>query len=296
MLNLIRTSSLKAYDGCKRLISRSTAVCQKFEFDVNKFNDIHIKANHIQNFNDSIKSDPALFESSLKESLDNWRIEKRSSVWLYLPINLSHLAAISAKYGFQYHHAEKDQAVLFKWLPSDCESKIPMFASHQVGVAGVAYRQDTNQLLMIQDRMMVKQMWKFPGGAANLGENIEETAVREVFEETGVESKFASVIGFRQQHNYPGGHGRSDLYIVCRLEPLSYEINACKDEIKACEWIDLESMCNYKENKLTQLMAKSIKYGITHGFDSIDIRPKQMSSVFPGRSYRYFYRNINEDQ
>lgn len=278
-----------------RKISVTPSLPQKFEFDINKFNDIHIKSSHISKFIETTDSDSILFEKTLKDSLDNWSSEKRSAVWLYLPIDLSHLAAISAKYGFKYHHAEDNEAVLCKWLAHDRESKIPMFATHQVGVAGIVYRKDTDQLLMIQDRNMVRQLWKFPGGAANLGENIEETAVREVFEETGIKSKFASVIGFRQQHNYPGGHGRSDLYIVCRLEPLSYEINACRDEIKECEWLDVEKMCNYSESKLTQLMARSIRHGSKSGFDQIDVRPKEMASVFPGRFYRYFYRDLNEE-
>lgn len=47
---------------------------------------------------------------------------------------------------------------------------------------------------------------RFPGGAANLSEDIADTAVREVYEETGIRSKFCSVIGFRQQHNYPNGN------------------------------------------------------------------------------------------
>jgi len=45
------------------------------------------------------------------------------------------------------------------------------------------------------------------------------------------------VIAFRQQHNYPSAHGRSDLYVVCRLEPLSYEINGCTTEVKMCKWM-----------------------------------------------------------
>ena len=60
-------------------------------------------------------------------------------MWVYLPISLSHLATIAAKYGFKYHHAENDEAVLYKWLPTEKESKIPLFATHQMGVAGFYY-------------------------------------------------------------------------------------------------------------------------------------------------------------
>lgn len=174
------------------------------------------------------------------------------------------------------------------------ECKIPMFASHQIGVAGVVYRADTKQLLMVKDRLMRKQMWKFPGGCANLGEDLENTAIREVFEETGIDTKFASVLGFRQQHNHPGAFGRSDMFICCRLEPLSYEINKCEDEIVACEWIGLEEMCEYGESELTRLIARSIRKGVYNGFGEVDVEPRRMDSIYKGRNYKYFYRNFVE--
>jgi 8-oxo-dGTP pyrophosphatase MutT (NUDIX family) len=127
---------------------------------------------------------------------------------------------------------------------------------------------------------------------ADLGEDIQKTAVREVFEETGIEADFCSVIGFRQQHNYPTAHGRSDLYVICRLEPRSFEINADKEEIKSCQWIDLDYLLNYSENNLTRTMARLINYGKLNGFDKIDIKPKEMSSPFRGRFYNLFFRQI----
>lgn len=145
-----------------------------------------------------------------------------------------------------------------------------------------------------------------------MGENIQDTAVREVFEETGIKTskikkakffelnqklnyiEFCSVIAFRQQHNYPTAHGRSDLYIICRLEPLSFEIDHCKDEVKACEWIDLDFLSKYSENNITKTVSKIIKYGKDKGFENIDIAPKEMSSPFVGKFYNLFFRQIPE--
>lgn len=125
-----------------------------------------------------------------------------------------------------------------------------------------------------------------------MGENLQDTAVREVFEETGIRTEFCSVIGFRQQHSYPTAFGRSDLYVICRLRPLNYEINACKDEIKSCEWIDLDFLLNYSENNVTKTIAKLVNYGKQHGFDSIDIKPRELSSPFKGRFFNLFFRNV----
>lgn len=47
--------------------------------------------------------------------------------------------------------------------------------------------------------------WKFPGGRADPGEDFGTTAEREVFEETGVRSRFQSIVAFRHSHAAPFG-------------------------------------------------------------------------------------------
>lgn len=48
-------------------------------------------------------------------------------------------------------------------------------------------------------------LWKLPGGAVDPGENIQEACIREVWEETGVNASFVSVLGFREIMNYKFG-------------------------------------------------------------------------------------------
>ena len=153
--------------SCQRTISsKPNNHHHQFEFTVNKFNDIHIKMNNVLAFNAATNSSVSEFSATLKgrflswirfffffffsfvscgfnleqlvrqESLSKWRDEKRTAVWIYLPIGLANLAVTCGEHGFKFHHAEDEQAVLLKWLPEDRPSKVPLFATHQMGVAG----------------------------------------------------------------------------------------------------------------------------------------------------------------
>lgn len=68
-----------------------------------------------------------------------WKKEGNSSVWLHIPIELSHLISKAASLGFIFHHARQRHSVLNLWLDSSRPSKIPPYGTHQVGVAGEMY-------------------------------------------------------------------------------------------------------------------------------------------------------------
>ena len=65
---------------------------------------------------------------------------------------------------------------------------------------------------------------------------------REVLEETGIETEFVSLICFRQLLNFR--FGRSDLYFVCLLKPLSTEIKMDPKELQDAKWMDVSGKLN----------------------------------------------------
>lgn len=69
------------------------------------------------------------------DSLLRWKSEGKVAVWLRVPISLSRCTAAASTHGFAFHHAKDDYAVLALWL-GEGESRLPGFATHQVGVAG----------------------------------------------------------------------------------------------------------------------------------------------------------------
>ena len=106
--------------------------------------------------------------------------------------------------------------------------------------------------MLIQEKTSIVQIWKFPGGYAEPGEEIFETAIREVFEETGLQCNFHSLITFR--HGHGAAFGCSDFYFVCLLYPqdlANFELKKCDIEIADCRWFDLkeaqEKLCGFNK-------------------------------------------------
>ncbi|XP_054454010.1 nucleoside diphosphate-linked moiety X motif 6 [Anoplopoma fimbria] len=232
------------------------------------------------------------FSRVLQDSLAQWKAEGKVAVWLRVPISLSRCAAAASTHGFTFHHAKHDHAVLALWL-GDGESRLPGFATHQIGVAGAVVDESNGKVLVVQDRNKTKNAWKFPGGLSDPGENIGHTAVREVFEETGVHSEFRSLLSIRQQHNHPGAFGMSDLYVICRLGPLSYDINFCTQECLRCEWLELAELAKTDHTTpITSRVARLLLHGLEHGFGQIDLSMEELPAVYSGMFYQLYHRQL----
>lgn len=121
------------------------------------------------------------------------------------------------------------------------------------------------------------------------------TAVREVFEETGVRSEFRSLLSIRQQHDHPGAFGRSDMYLICRLSPLTYDIDFCTQECLRCEWLDLSELVKTKDTTpVTSRVARLLQHGLEKGFDHIDLKMEEVPAVYTGLVYQIYHRRIPE--
>lgn len=68
-----------------------------------------------------------------------------------------------------------------------------------------------------------------------LGEDLATTAIREVKEETGIDTEFESLLAFRHMHN--ANFGCSDLYFIVVLKPKSHILKMCKHELADCQWM-----------------------------------------------------------
>lgn len=181
--------------------------------------------------------DPADFEAALQASLQTWRTAEKRLAWIHVPIDRAAIVPVAVKHGFKFHHADESELTLVGRLVE--EAFVPYHATHYIGVGGVCIN-DRNELLVVceRHRRTSQPYYKLPGGALQPGEHLVDAVLREVLEETGVQAKFEALVCFRHWHGYR--FGKSDIYFVCRLSPLSEDVTLQAEEIEECFWMPVE--------------------------------------------------------
>lgn len=182
------------------------------------------------------------FAKSLESSMAAWREEGCKVVWLEIPIERSHLIPQAVAAGFVFHHATERRLQLTAALEPG--AYVPPFATHYIGAGGVVL-DARRRLLVIQERHHRHKHYKLPGGALHPGEHIADAVIREVEEETGVQTEFLHLVCLRHWHGYR--YGKSDIYFVTRLRPLSSTITLDPTEIAECFWMNVDEYLTHPD-------------------------------------------------
>lgn len=146
-------------------------------------------------------------------------------------------------------------------LPRDIK-KLP----YRDNVSCVVYK--NNVFLLLQRKGWPNNWWKFPQGGIDMGEPVEEAAIRELKEEVGSDN--FKVIGLSKNYNVYDWNdesvrlagyrwrGQNQRYLLIEYLGEEDEISLNPHEIEAYEWVKLddvwckidhndENFCNYKE-------------------------------------------------
>ncbi|CAM9279710.1 unnamed protein product, partial [Chrysoparadoxa australica] len=191
---------------------------------------------------DSLPDTVEEFKAVLAASMNDWRASGVRGVWLKLPIEVSAYVPEAVSLGFRYHHAEPAYAMLVAWLPETADT-LPANASHQVGV-GAFVLDSQRRVLAVRERhgpLGGTGIWKLPTGLVNAGEHLNDAVEREVLEETGVDTRFLSVLAVRHGHGFL--HQKSDLFFVMAMRlnsPEGIELTPQASEIAEAAFIDLD--------------------------------------------------------
>ncbi|KAL5771097.1 hypothetical protein ACOSP7_015251 [Xanthoceras sorbifolium] len=187
---------------------------------------------------ESLPSSANAFVSALRASLSYWKSKAKKGVWMKILSEQADLVPIAIQEGFSYHHAEPEYVMLTYWIPDE-PCLLPGSPSHQIGVGGFVIN-DKREVLVVREKCpcSCSGVWKFPTGYINKSEDIYSAAIREVKEETGVDTIFQEMVAFRHVHLV--AFENSDILFVCVLKPLSSEITIDEKEIQAAKWMPLD--------------------------------------------------------
>ncbi|KAL0337331.1 UNVERIFIED_CONTAM: Nudix hydrolase 8 [Sesamum calycinum] len=215
----------------------------------------------------SLPSTANAFSSALRASLSSWRSQGKKGIWLKLLEEQAELAPIAIQEGFAYHHAEPGYVMLTYWIPGE-PCLLPPGPSHQIGVAG----------FVINDNKESEEL--FSG------------AVREVKEETGINTTFSELVAFRHVHRV--AFEKSDLLFVCMLKPLSFEIKIDENEIQDAKWItvdELHSQEFYEEDQMWKRVVAICMAAYENTY--VGFIANQVLSKFDGKLSYLYYKDIN---
>ena len=116
-------------------------------------------------------------------------------------------------------------------------------------------KKDSRVLLVRRAKGEGKLVWQFPGGAVEEGESVNDTALRELKEETGVTAKPLFVIGERV-HPYT----KKEMAYVA-LEYVEGGLSVSDPDLDLAEWVEIDRLNDYFTTPLYDKVADYL--GIT---------------------------------
>lgn len=119
-------------------------------------------------------------------------------------------------------------------------------------VAGVVLKKDGRYLLVQEKQPKAYGLWNFPAGKVDVGDTIEQTAIKEAKEESGFDVELVRKIAiFQEKTDEPAKHA-----FEARI--VGGELKFPEDEIMDAQWFTLEEIGNMKDKLRSDWILKAI--------------------------------------
>ena len=218
------------------------------------------------------------FRKNLQELILYAKEADKNLIWLLLDSCNGSEIAIALNLGFQFHSCSESELVLVFKLK---EVYIPFMPTHTVGVGGIVIAD--GKILMIQERIKShRSIYKLPGGSVELGSSLEESVVREVYEETGIKTELEKMVALLNAHPYR--FNKANSYYVFKLKPLNFNINIIDtNEIALALWYDLDKF--FADEKMSEFQKELVKSALSEkGLSRVE-----RNNYFEGKDFIELY-------
>lgn len=129
---------------------------------------------------------------------------------------------------------------------------------YESSCGAVIFRKENTEVKYLLIRNKRSAHWGFPKGHVEPGETNEETAIREVFEETGLNIKIVPDFVKKSEYTIQGKIEKSVSIFLAETEEIDYKIQ--EEEIEECGWFlynDALKTLNYENDKIILNDAKT---------------------------------------
>lgn len=238
------------------------------KYRYNRYRDLEIDISRLE------FTDHQSFQNALDYEFDKWAGKLTQSrerftavLWLNVCKELAHVVAWILANNSQYrlHHANTNRIMLVRPHPASRGhvSQIPSYGTHYVKVECVVVEDGTGKVLMVKERIGVDKTIKNVSGSSEAGEFFADAAIREVREETGIQTRFVSLIGCGNRMHTR--FDRDEIIMGCLLFAAPNQIpHADGREVLSANWYDpadaLEQCTPMSREWLTSANACQIDY------------------------------------
>lgn len=119
-----------------------------------------------------------------------------------------------------------------------------------------------NQVLMV--KAGYKDHWTFPGGIVDENESPKDAAIRETFEEVGINisPESYSLLTVVYSESSSGGRDRFNFAFIADMSNKDIALSVPNDEIESAEWVDIKDIASRSGNKGSYVvMQNALIYG-----------------------------------
>lgn len=109
--------------------------------------------------------------------------------------------------------------------------------------------------------------------------------------------EFNGILAFRQQHEHPDACGRSDLFYVCLLTPITFDLNPCKVEIAVCKWMSVDDLeLTGRVSAISKRCLQLVRHGLKNGFEKVTIHAEECKSIYKDKRMTLFSRSLDMEE